>query len=107
MEQLKDYGYYKKDALAMVNDFWDLIEKNLQEGNTIMFQGYGNFAPHLRKARSCPNPITREMMDVPARYTVKFTAGRLLKLATRKWDAAQGGEEEVSFDADEEDQEEI
>ena len=55
-----------------------MIEE-LGKGNRLEFRDFGVFEIRERAARRAQNPKTLEQVDVPARRTVKFKTGRLMK----------------------------
>lgn len=87
IQQLVDrYGYTKKAATSIVDDFAEIILENLGEGNTVSLRGFGCFDILERKKRSCPNPQTGEMVDVPAHWVPRFYPGSKMKLAVKVWE---------------------
>ena len=55
----------------------------LSANDRIEFRGFGTFGVKKRKARTARNPKTGEQVNVPARKTVYFKAGRELKEKVR------------------------
>ncbi len=53
----------------------ELCEKN----NRLEFRDFGVFETRTRAARTAQNPKTLERVEVPAKRTVKFKMGRLMK----------------------------
>jgi len=49
------------------------------KGNRLELRDFGIFEPKIRAAREAQNPKTLEKLHVPAKRTVKFKAGRLMK----------------------------
>jgi integration host factor subunit beta len=66
-------------AKKVVQGFLDLIIDELERGNRIEFRNFGIFEVRVRAPRTAQNPKTLERVQVPARRTVKFKAGRDLK----------------------------
>jgi nucleoid DNA-binding protein len=64
---------------ATVQNFFDEIISELAKGNRLEFRDFGVFETKTRAARTAQNPKTLERIDVPAKRTVKFKAGRLIK----------------------------
>jgi len=83
--QLCEEGYTKKNAIMVVNDFLNLVERNLQEGNSVSFYGFGLFGVHHRKARACPN-FSGERITIKAHYVPKFFPGDRLKKVVKLWE---------------------
>lgn len=63
----------------VVQQFLDEIVNELGKGNRLEFRDFGVFETKLRKARKAQNPKTLEPVEVPAKRTVKFKVGRLMK----------------------------
>ena len=64
---------------AVVQCFLDEIVAELAKDNRLEFRGFGIFEPRDRQARTAQNPKTLEKIRVPAKRSVKFRAGRLMK----------------------------
>ena len=64
---------------AIVQSLLDEIIAELAEGNRLEFRGFGVFEPRNTAARMAQNPKTLEPLHVPAKRTVKFKPGRLMK----------------------------
>ena len=63
----------------IIQQFLDAIIVELAKDNRIEFRDFGVFETKIRKARKAQNPKTLEPVQVPAKRTVKFKAGRLMK----------------------------
>ena len=68
----------------IVQSFLDEVVNNLGEGNRLEFRDFGVFEVRERKARIAQNPKTLERVEVPPKWSVKFKAGRLMRLATER-----------------------
>lgn len=93
IQQLADkYGYTKKDATSIIDDFTAVILDNLREGNSVSIHNFGCFDILERKARSCPNPQTGERIDIPAHWVPRFYAGAKMRMTVKMWedDARRG-----------------
>lgn len=64
-----------------VQSFLENVIRELQEGNRLEFRDFGVFEIRERAARVAQNPKTLERVPVPAKKTVKFKVGRLMKAA--------------------------
>ncbi len=64
---------------ATVQNFLDEIISELAKGNRLEFRDFGVFETRTRAARTAQNPKTLERVNVPAKRTVKFEMGRLMK----------------------------
>jgi integration host factor subunit beta len=63
----------------IIQAFLDEIVKELSNGNRLEFRDFGVFETRTRAARIAQNPRTLEHVEVPAKRTVKYKPGRLLK----------------------------
>lgn len=59
--------------------FLDEIISELCRGNRLEFRDFGVFETRTRAARIAQNPKTLERVEVPAKRTVKFKMGRLMR----------------------------
>ena len=64
----------------IVQDFLDEIIAELGQGNRLEFRDFGVFEVKSRAARIAQNPKTLERVPVPPKRTVKFKAGRMMKI---------------------------
>jgi integration host factor subunit beta len=67
------------DVKLVVQLFLDGIIDELGRGNRLEFRDFGVFEIKVRRPRQAQNPKTLEPVAVPARRTVKFKVGRLMK----------------------------
>jgi integration host factor subunit beta len=63
----------------IIQAFLDEIIKELCENNRLEFRDFGVFETRTRASRVAQNPKTLERVDVPAKRTVKFKMGRLMR----------------------------
>ncbi|MCD4830919.1 MAG: integration host factor subunit beta [Anaerohalosphaeraceae bacterium] len=63
----------------IVQSFLDDIIVELGKSNRLEFRDFGVFEVRTREARIAQNPKTLERVEVPAKRTVKFKMGRLMK----------------------------
>lgn len=64
---------------CIVQSFLNEIVKELAEDNRLEFRDFGVFETRTRAARVAQNPKTLQRVQVPAKRTVKFKMGRLMK----------------------------
>ncbi len=64
-----------------VQCFLDRVIDELSRGNRLEFRDFGVFEIRDRAPRVAQNPKTLERVPVPAKRTVKFKVGRLMKVA--------------------------
>ncbi len=63
----------------VIQVFLDKIIDELGKGNRLEFRDFGVFETKNRAARMAQNPKTLERVRVPAKRSVRFKAGRLMK----------------------------
>ena len=66
-------------AKEVIQAFLDEIIVELARGNRLEFRDFGVFEPKEKAKRVARNPRTGESVNVPAKTTVKFKVGRLMK----------------------------
>lgn len=71
-------GFYKKDAMKMVELFWDTLLDYLEEGKKVNFYGIGNFKLKTVKGRAARNPMTGEPCIIPDRRKIRFCPSETL-----------------------------
>jgi len=64
---------------SVIQSFLDEMIAELAKGKRLEFRDFGVFEPRDRAPRTAQNPKTLEQIDVPAKRTVKFKMGRLMK----------------------------
>ena len=64
----------------VIQSFLDEILKELEKGNRLEFRDFGVFEPINKEGRIAQNPKTLEKVEVPAKRSVKFKMGRMMKL---------------------------
>jgi integration host factor subunit beta len=63
----------------IVQAFLDEIVSELNHNNRLEFRDFGVFETRTRAARVAQNPKTLDRVEVPAKRTVKFKMGRLMR----------------------------
>ena len=63
----------------VIQQFLDEITIELVKNNRLEFRDFGVFEPCSRAARTAQNPKTLEKVQIPAKRTVKFKMGRMMK----------------------------
>ncbi|MHC4070736.1 MAG: HU family DNA-binding protein [Planctomycetota bacterium] len=64
---------------TVVQQFLDEITIELAKNNRLEFRDFGVFEVRERAARVAQNPKTLEPVEVPAKRTVKFKMGRIMR----------------------------
>ena len=73
----------------VVQSFLDEIINELANDNRLEFREFGVFETRTRLAREAQNPKTLEKVHVPAKRSVKFKMGRLMKEKLNTSDSPQ------------------
>jgi len=85
IDRIADETKYKRgDVRAVVQAFLDGVILELGKGHRLEFRDFGVFELRDRAPRMAQNPRTLERVPVPARRTVKFKIGRLMKEAVEQ-----------------------
>ncbi|MHC4641568.1 MAG: HU family DNA-binding protein [Planctomycetota bacterium] len=69
----------RSSVKTIVQCFLDEIVVELAKNNRLEFRDFGVFQAIERAARTAQNPKTLEKVQVPAKKTVKFKMGRIMK----------------------------
>ncbi len=72
-------GLNKKEALELVDLFFEELVASLAVGEPIKLSGFGNFALRDKNERPGRNPKTGEKVLITARRVVTFSPGNKLK----------------------------
>jgi integration host factor subunit beta len=82
IDRISEQTGQKRTAVKRTVQFFlqNVIEE-LQGGNRLEFRDFGVFEIRERAPRMAQNPKTLEPVPVPAKKTVKFKSGRLMKRA--------------------------
>src|SRR5262245_13086620 len=91
-------GQRRTAVKRCIQCFLNNVISELSSGNRLEFRDFGVFEIRERAPRIAQNPKTLERVPVPAKKTVKFKVGRLMK------DALDGnGELALTFVGDDDD----
>ena len=77
-------GIQQISAKEVIQGFLDEVIIELARGNRLEFRDFGVFEPKEKAKRVARNPRTGERVEVPAKTTVKFKVGRLMKKKIQK-----------------------
>ncbi len=78
----------KMEAAKFVEDFFEVIIKSLESGDSVKVPGFGNFILRDKKARIGRNPKTKEEYPIDARRVVSFRTSNILKSAVKEQSVA-------------------
>lgn len=79
----KKVNLTNKAARESVAAILDGIRDALKKGEKVVITGFGTFSVRNRAARKGRNPQTGAPIQIPAKKTPGFTAGKALKKAIR------------------------
>ena len=80
IDRISDVTQAKRVVVKrIVQLFLDEVVGELAADNRLEFRDFGVFETRTRAAREAQNPKTLERVQVPAKRSVKFKMGRLLK----------------------------
>ncbi len=74
-----ELGLNKREALELVDLFFQELVTALADGEQIRLGGFGNFNLRDKSERPGRNPKTGENVPIPARRVVTFRPGQKLK----------------------------
>lgn len=79
----KKVSLTNKAARESVQAVLDAVRDALKKGDKVVLTGFGTFSVRSRASRKGRNPQTGAEINIPARKTPGFTAGKALKKAVR------------------------
>ncbi len=79
----KKVNLTNKAAREAVSAVFGGVSDALKKGERVVITGFGTFSVRSRAARKGRNPQTGAAIDIPARKTPGFTAGKALKKVVR------------------------
>ena len=74
----EDAGITKAQATAALNGFMEAVGGALASGDKVALVGFGTFSTSEREARAGRNPKTGETIQIDAKKSAKFKAGKEL-----------------------------
>ena len=81
VDRIADKTKIKRIVVKQIaQEFLNGMIEELGEGNRLEFRDFGVFEVKRRAARIAQNPKTLERVNVPPKRTVKFKAGRMMKI---------------------------
>ena len=76
-------GLSKKDTEIVIDKALETITEALIKRDSVSFLGFGSFAATKKEAREITIPGTSRKVKVPAKFSVRFKPGKLLKEAVK------------------------
>jgi len=77
-------GLTKVETEVVFEQIFETMSQALKLGNRIDIRGFGNFYIKHRPERKAVNPVTRETVNLPERYSPVFKVSRLLRESVNK-----------------------
>jgi len=74
-------GLSKRDSEAVIDAALETITEALKARDSVGFLGFGSFSATKKNERDITIPGTDKKVRVPAKYSVRFKPGKLLKEA--------------------------
>jgi len=72
-------GLQRNQAIKAVETLVDTVKASLARGEEVHIVGFGSFKILSRRGRKGRNPRTGQIIEVPPKKAVKFTAGKDFK----------------------------
>jgi integration host factor subunit alpha len=77
-------GFSKKEAVQVVELFFDLLKESLADHGKVKITGFGTFQVRAKRARRGRNPQTGEEMEIKARRVLTFKPSNLLSQSVNR-----------------------
>lgn len=78
-EMAMDAGLSYKQASDALNALCEIVAYEMELNGEVRITGFGTFSVRHHDERQGRNPKTGEPITIPARRTVKFKAGKMLR----------------------------
>ena len=78
-ELSKRMGYSNKDATQFVSSVLNVMSQELQDGKSVVIQGFGSFDVKKKLERISVNPVTRQRMLIPPKLVLPYKPSITLK----------------------------
>mgnify|MGYP006315077147 FL=1 len=75
----KRMGYSNKDATQFVSSVLNVMSQELQDGKSVVIQGFGSFDVKKKLERISVNPVTRQRMLIPPKLVLSYKPSITLK----------------------------
>ena len=72
-------GYSNKDATQFVSSVLNVMSQELQDGKSVVIQGFGSFDVKKKLERISVNPVTRQRMLIPPKLVLSYKPSASLK----------------------------
>ena len=78
-ELSKRMGYSNKDATQFVSSVLNVMSQELQDGKSVVIQGFGSIDVKKKLERISVNPVTRQRMLIPPKLVLSYKPSITLK----------------------------
>ncbi len=78
-ELSKRMGYTSKDTILYVSSVLNSMTQELQNGKSIVIQGFGSFEVKKKMERISVNPTTKQRMLIPPKLVISYKPSVSLK----------------------------
>ena len=78
-ELSRRFVYTNKDTTQLVSSVISIMNKQLQDGNTVAIQGFGTFEVRKKLERISINPATQQRMLIPPKLVLTYKPSAILK----------------------------
>ncbi len=78
-ELSKRMGYSNKEATQFVSSVLNVMSQELQDGKSVVIQGFGSFDVKKKLERISVNPVTRQRMLIPPKLVLSYKPSVTLK----------------------------
>ena len=75
----KKVGFSRKEAVQVVELFFDLLKDSLNNHGKVKITGFGTFQVRNKRSRRGRNPRTGQEMEIKARRVLTFKPSNLLR----------------------------
>ena len=69
----------KSDVAAVIDEFLDIVETNVQKGEVVKLSNFGVFYKKDRQARRGTNPGDGHIITIPANSTLGFRPSKIVR----------------------------
>ncbi len=81
---MEELGYSRRDAMALIDQTFEIIKKTLLKGESVKITNFGNFVVREKGERIGRNPKTKEEYVIKKRTTVIFKPATNLRKELKK-----------------------
>lgn len=80
-----ELGLNKREAMGIVECFFEEVRSSLESGEQVKLSGFGNFNLRDKRERPGRNPKTGKEIPISSRRVVTFHAGQKLKAKVKQY----------------------